>query len=457
MVGPSLPHHIMRDLANKYGPLIHLQLGQTSNIIISSSEMAKEIMKTHDQIFANRPIYLAAKIVGYDGIDVGFAPYGHRWRQLRKICTLELLSVKRVQSFRNIREEQIGSLMKYITEHEGSVINLHKQFFPLANSVVARAAIGKSKNVDDVVYFMQKTMELATGLGVEDLFPSLKFLPVITGLKRKLEKLHELGDGILQEVIAEHRERNDKRSEDGDDEAHQEDLVDVLLRVQKENDLDIHICDDTIKSIIQDMFFGATETTATILEWAMAELLRNPETMKEAQAEVRKVFGNKGYVEETELHKLKYTDAVIKEILRLHPPLPLLVPRENFETWEINGYKIPSNSRIIVNAWALGRDPKYWNEVEKFQPQRFLDPSTDYNFKGTNHQYIPFGSGRRICPGSSFGYAVIDLAIAKLLYHFDWKLPDGMKPEDLDMEETFGNTASRKNHLCVVPTVVYHP
>ncbi|XP_028799744.1 cytochrome P450 71D10-like [Neltuma alba] len=179
--------------------------------------------------------------------------------------------------------------------------------------------------------------------------------------------------------------------------------------------------------------------------------------MKEAQAEVRQVFENKGYVEESEFPKLKYIDAVIKEILRLHPPLPLLVPRENFETWEINGYKIPSNSRIIVNAWALGRDPKYWNEAEKFQPQRFLDPATDYNFKGTNCQYIPFGSGRRICPGSSFGYAVIDLAIAKLLYHFDWKLPDGVKPEDLDMEETSGNAASRKNHLCVVPTVVYHP
>ncbi|XP_028799739.1 cytochrome P450 71D10-like [Neltuma alba] len=167
--------------------------------------------------------------------------------------------------------------------------------------------------------------------------------------------------------------------------------------------------------------------------------------MTEAQAEVRKVFGNKGYVEESELPKLKYIDAVIKEILRLHPPLPLLVPRENFETW------------IIVNAWALGRDRKYWNEAEKFQSQRFLDPSTDYNFKGTNYQYISFGSGRRICPGSSFGYAVVDLAIAKLLYHFDWKLPDGGKHEDLDMEETSGNAASRKNHLCVVPTVVYHP
>ncbi|XP_054817091.1 cytochrome P450 71D10-like [Prosopis cineraria] len=253
-------------------------------------------------------------------------------------------------------------------------------FFPLANSIVARASIGKSKKVDAVVAFMQRTMELATGLSVADLFPSLKFLPVITGLKAKLEKLHQVGDSILQEVLTEHTEKNMRRSQDAN-EAYQEDLVDVLLRIQKENDLEIHVSDDTIKSIIQDMFFDATETTATILEWAMSELLRNPETMEEAQAEVRKVFGSKGQIEESELHKLKYIDAVIKETLRLHPPLPLLVLRENSERCEINGYEIPCKSRVIVNARTPGRDPKYWKEADKFQPQRFLDTSSDYNFR----------------------------------------------------------------------------
>ncbi|XP_054817089.1 cytochrome P450 71D9-like [Prosopis cineraria] len=207
MAGPSLPHHTMRDLADKYGPLIHLQLGETSNIIVSSPEMAKEVMKTHDQIFANRPYFLATDIVGYKAIDVGFAPYGHYWRQLRKVVTLELLSLKRVQSFRAIK--------------------------------------GREDSIT-----LERTMELATGLSVADLFPSLKFLPVITGLKAKLEKLHQVGDSILQEVLTEHREKNMRRSQDAN-EAYQDDLVDVLLRIQKENDLEIHVSDDTIKSIIQ--------------------------------------------------------------------------------------------------------------------------------------------------------------------------------------------------------------
>ncbi|KAI9116526.1 hypothetical protein K1719_012693 [Acacia pycnantha] len=456
MLSSSSPlHHTMRDLAKKYGPLFHLQLGETSNIIVSSTEVAKEVMKTHDITFANRPVYLVSKITGYNGVDIGFSPYGHYWRQLRKICTLELLSVKRVQSFKAIREEEIASLMKHITEHEGSVINLPKLFFPLANSIVARASIGNSKHVNEVVSIMKNTLELATGLGISDLFPSVKFLPVITGFKGKLEKLFVDSDKILEEVVNEHRQKNES-SKKGSDEVQHEDLVDVLLKIQKENDLDIQITDDAIKAIIQDMFFGATETTAAILEWAMCELLRNPETMKEAQAEVRKVFGSKGYVEESELHKCAYIDAAVKETLRLHPPLPLLVPRENSKIIEISGYEIPYKSRVMVNAWALGRDPKYWKEAEKFQPRRFLDPSTDYNFRGMDHEYIPFGSGRRICPGISFGYAVLDLTIANLLFHVDWKLPNGMKPEELDMEETFTNTATRKNNLCVVPTV-YRP
>lgn len=148
---------------------------------------------------------------------------------------------------------------------------------------------------------------------------------------------------------------------------------------------------------------------------------------------------------------------MIKETLRLHPPLPLLIPRESSERCEINGYEIPQKTRVIINAWALGRDPKYWKEADKFQPQRFINnTSIEYSFRGTEFEYIPFGSGRRICPGISFGYAVIELVIAKLLYHFDWKLPNGMKPEEFDMDESVSADGARKNALCLVP-MVNHP
>ncbi|THG21060.1 hypothetical protein TEA_020545 [Camellia sinensis var. sinensis] len=181
----------------------------------------------------------------------------------------------------------------------------------------------------------------------------------------------------------------------------------------------------------------------------MSEMQKNPEVMKRAQAEVRHVFDGKKNVDETCIHELKYLNSVIKETLRLHPSAPLLLPRESNEQCTINGYKIPVKTKIIVNAWAIGRDPRYWNKAEKFEPERFLNSTLD--FKGTCFEYIPFGAGRRICPGIAFAIPNIELPLAQLLYHFDWKLPGGMKPEELDMTEVFALTVRRKNDLHLIP------
>ena len=181
----------------------------------------------------------------------------------------------------------------------------------------------------------------------------------------------------------------------------------------------------------------------------MSELLRNPEVLKNVQSEVRNVFAGSRDVNELGIHDLKYLNLVIKETLRLHAPVPLLIPRECQESCVVNGCVIPAKSRVIVNSWAIGRNPNYWTEPEKFYPERFLDSSISY--KGTDFEYIPFGSGRRICPGMSFGIAMVELILVNLLYHFDWKLPDGMKPQDLDMTEIFNASLQRKYDLYLVP------
>ena len=188
---------------------------------------------------------------------------------------------------------------------------------------------------------------------------------------------------------------------------------------------------------------------ATTINWAMAEMIRNPRVMKKAQVEVREVFNEKGKVDEIFMNELKYLKSVVKETLRLHPPAVFLVPRECGETCEIGGYHIPVKSKVLINAWALGRDPMYWTEAERFYPERFIDSSIDH--KGSNFEYIPFGAGRRICPGISFGLLNVELTLAVLLYHFDWKLPNGMKSEDFDMTEKFGVTVARKNDICLIP------
>ncbi|KAL5707798.1 hypothetical protein ACHQM5_018659 [Ranunculus cassubicifolius] len=177
--------------------------------------------------------------------------------------------------------------------------------------------------------------------------------------------------------------------------------------------------------------------------------------MAKAQNEVRSVFNGKTKVCQSDINELSYLRLVIKETLRLYPPVPLLIPRESRERCVVRGYEIAKGTKVIVNAWALGRDPDFWPNPERFEPERFQDLSVEFN--GTNFSYIPFGSGRRICPGLSFGVANIEIVLAQLLYHFDWKISDSINPDEvLDMTEVFGITINKKFPLNLLPTV-YQP
>lgn len=206
--------------------------------------------------------------------------------------------------------------------------------------------------------------------------------------------------------------------------------------------------------ILKDIYGGGTETSSNTIIWAMAEMMKNTRIMKKVQAEVREAFGKEGMGNESDMQNLKYLKCIVKETLRLHPPGPLLLPRECGQTCEINGYYIPVKSKLLINAWAILRDPNHWTEAERFYPERFIESSVDY--KGNNFEYIPFGAGRRICPGLSFGLTNVEFPLALLTYHFDWKLANGIKNKDLDMTETFGIAVSRKDDLCLIPTI-FHP
>ncbi|PNY15815.1 cytochrome p450 [Trifolium pratense] len=411
--------------------------------------MAKEIMKTHDLSFCDRPNLLLSTIFSYNATDIIFSIYGEHWRQLRKICVIELLSVKRVQSFRSIREEEVSDLVKSISASEGSVVNLTHKIFAMTYGITARAAFGKkSKHQQAFKSALQEIVFLLGGNCIVDLYPSIKMLQRVSWAKTKMEKLHKEIDMILQDIIDDHKRVQNEETKD-------EDIVDALLKIQQENDHSQHpLTDDSMKSIIQDMFAAGTETSSGVVLWVMSEIVKNPKVMEEAQAEVRRVFDKKGYADETEMHQLIYLKSVIKETFRLHPIIPLLVPRESRERCQIDGYEIPAKTRVIVNAWAIGRDPKYWIEPESFKPERFVDSLID--FKGTDFEFIPFGAGRRMCPGLAFALPNIELPLAMLLYHFDWKLPNGMMNEDLDMTETFGISVGRKHDLCLIPITRRH-
>nr|CAB3445875.1 unnamed protein product [Digitaria exilis] len=238
---------------------------------------------------------------------------------------------------------------------------------------------------------------------------------------------------------------------DKEGEEEEEDLVDVLLRVQKDGGLDVPLTMGIIKALILDLFSAGSETSATTLQWAMAELMRNPEVMKKAQAELRGTLNGKPKVTEDDLAQMKYMKLIIKETLRLHPAAPLLLPREARESCKVLGYDVPKGTTVLVNAWAIGRDPRYWDDPEDFKPERFECGTID--FKGLDFEFIPFGAGRRICPGMVFAQSNIELALAALLYHFDWELTDGLKPSDLDMTEDVGLTVRKKSDLLLHPII----
>ncbi|XP_054791249.1 cytochrome P450 71D8-like [Prosopis cineraria] len=452
----SLPHHALRELSLKHGPFMHLQLGEISAVIISSPDLAKEIMKTHDLAFVQRPQTFSAQILSYGATDIAFAPYGDYWRQMRKICTLELLSAKKVQSFSCIRQDEVSKLIESIQSSVGSVFDLTSKVYSLTSSIVRRVAFGDEREYgEELVQLLHTALEQLARFQFADLFPSMKLVHLMIGMDAKLVKIHKKFDKVLEDILQENQKKY-MRAEAGQSALGEENLVQVLLRIQHSESLDIPITTDNIKAVISDMFSGGTDTSATVLEWAMSEMMRNPKVMNKAQAEVRNACRGKKVIGDSDMIQLSYLKSVIKETLRLHPPVPLLVPRECRETCQINGYEIPIKTQVIINAWALGRDPNYWYDAERFIPERFQGNS-DIDFRGTNFEYIPFGAGRRMCPGISFGLASIELPLASLLYHFDWELTNGMKPEDLDMTETFATTARRKNNLCLIPTPYIDP
>ncbi|KAL1551828.1 cytochrome P450 CYP71D411 [Salvia divinorum] len=440
MLLTAAPHRLFRRLAAKHGPLMHLQLGEIHFIIVSSVDLAKQALKIHDVNFANRPPGVAQEVLAYNMTDLVAAPYGDYWRMLRKICTLELLSTRRVQSFRSIREEENMNLCKGLASCEGSTpANLSEKLHLSSYDVITRAAVGtrtKERVMESSV--IANISEVGSGFMTADFYPSMKLLRWITIAPYKIQRIRRTLDRLFDGIIEQHRS-----GADVDDKF--EDFVDVLLKIQEDGS----ITNDNIKAVLVDVFSAGTGTSATATEWAMTELMKNPTTLAKAQEEVRRVFDDKGYVDEDKFEELNYLKLIIKETLRFHPPTPLLIPRINTEKCEINGYKIPAGTSLIVNAWALGRDPEYWKDPEKFIPERFEESSID--FKGNDLQYLPFGAGRRMCPGMLYGLANVEFILAMLLYHFDWKMPSGMKIDELDVTEAFGSSLKRKNPLRLVP------
>eukprot|EP00249_Psilotum_nudum_P023061 c28737_g1_i1 orf=350-1909(-) len=450
----DLPHVNLCRLAKQYGSLMYLQLGFVGTLVVSSSQMASALFKTHDEMFANRPQTSAGKYISYDYSDIGWAQYGPYWRQLRRLCSTELFGAKRLELFRSVREDEATSMIKIILGFslERKPVDVIVKISSFASNIISHMVMneryfgeGEDGNLDDKEFkeIIEEMFTLFGVFNIGDFLPFLKWLD-LQGYQSRMKKVRKRMDNHLDAILQKHRKRRERSTN-----AEPVDFVDVLLSAaEKDFSPDLRLTDGGIKAIMLDMFAAGSDTSSVTVEWALAELLKNPNVMQKAQDELDLVVGSDRQVLESDIPELSYLQAIIKETMRLHPAAPLLVPHESAVECQVGGYDIPAKTRLFVNAWAIGRDDAEWADASKFDPERFV--GTDIDARGQHFNLIPFGSGRRICPGMSLGLRMIHLAFARLIHAFEWSFPSPLNPQELDMSEKFGLTVTRAQPLLLI-------
>ncbi|KAL5990689.1 hypothetical protein ACLOJK_011592 [Asimina triloba] len=430
------PHRTLQKLATEYGPIMHMRLGLVPTIVVSSPGAAEQFLKAHDLAFASRPLNEAGRFISFGRKGMAFSQYGPYWRNMRKLCTIELLSNLKIESFRWMRRDELGLLVRSIKDAAvvRQPVNLTIRVSALVTDMVCRMRSFK-ETLEEIMY-------LAGAFNIADYIPCLSPLD-IQGLRRRMKETNKFFDSFFEKIIDEHLRNKDAS-------CRRRDFVDFLLEFMASSKNDFGFDRSSIKAIMLEMFVAAVDTSSVTIDWAMSELLKHPRIMKKAQEELETVIGLDRAVEESDLANLDYLNMVVKETLRLHPIVPLLLPHEAMEDCTVSGFHIPKQSRIIVNAWAIGRDPDAWTEPNKFDPERFAGSSVDV--RGHDFQLIPFGSGRRMCPGLQLGITVVRFVLAQLLHCFDWELPEGTTPENMNMSEKFSIVTLRSDHLLAIPT-----
>ncbi|KAH6782226.1 hypothetical protein C2S51_007519 [Perilla frutescens var. frutescens] len=447
------PHRHLADLSKTYGPLMYLKLGSIHTVVASSPEFAKEILQKHDQTCSGRAVPHVAHVLDHYQASLAWLPVGTKWRKFRKISKEHMFTVHKMGESEGLRQEKLRQMRHYLEKccSRSSLVNFEEVSFVTSLNLISATLFSvefarfdsDSSSHHEIKGIIQGLMKIAGTPNLADFFPLLRLVDP-QGLKRKsmayFTKLLEKFD----EIIGKRLQENAKSDEDS---RKRKDLLQVLLDLNQENASDLTLHD--IKHLLLDLFVAGTDTTTDSVQWAMTELIRHPEKMSKAKNEVRSVIGENEQVEEADIGKLPYLNAVIKESFRCHPPGPFLIPHKAEADVEINGYTIPRGARILVNAWAIGRDSSVWSNPDSFEPERFLGTKIDY--RGQDFELIPFSSGRRICPGLPLAHSMVHLMVASMIHNFDWKLEPGMKPEYIDMSDVFGLSLHKAVPLKALP------
>ncbi|KAL0425901.1 UNVERIFIED_CONTAM: cytochrome [Sesamum radiatum] len=440
----SKPHQSLAKLSRKYGPVMSLKLGSITTVVVSSPEAAKIVLQKHDLAFSSRKIPSAAAALNHDEFSMVWLPVENQWRKLRKICKEQMFSVARLDASQGVRREKLHKLWEYVKEcsETGRAVDIGEAAFTTSLNLMSATLFSMdfaqfnsdtSQEMKDVVWGV---MECIGSPNFADFFPVLKSADpqrILKKTKIYFAKLFAIFDGIIDEKL---------KSGGGKD-----DLVEALIELSQRDDAELSRND--VKHLLLDLFLAGTDTTSGTVEWAMTELMRQPEKISRIRDEIRSLIGENSHVQESDISRLPYLQAVVKETFRLHPAAPFLVPHKAVSDIEINGYMVPKDAQILVNVWASGRDPYKWVESDAFVPERFLEHNM-IDYRGKDFELIPFGAGRRICPGLPLAHRMVHLMLATLIHNFGWELE--IKSKEIDMNEKFGLTLQKAIPLRVVPT-----
>ncbi|CAH9100600.1 unnamed protein product [Cuscuta epithymum] len=447
-------HKTLINISKRCGPVVLLEFGSRKVLSVSAPSAVEECLSRNDVVFANRPRFLAGKHIGYNHTSLVWASYGDHWRNLRKIAATEILSNNRLQTLHEIRADEVKSMIRKLdsSSKEDSPVDMKTVFFELMLNLMMRMIAGKryygdDKEVDvkEAARFREIVREVfllsgATNIG--DYVPSLSRLSV--KLEENLRQLQLNRDDYLQGLIRECRERMVNDGVDGgvDPAGKRKSFVDVLLTRQAEEPE--YYKDEIIRGLMGVILAAGTDTSVATMEWTLSLLLNHQQVLKKAQKEIDDKVGYERLVEESDMVELPYLNCIMKEAMRMYPAGPLAVAHESSEECTVAGYRIPKGTMLLLNLYSIQRDPKYWVEPEKFNPERFKGLEAVSSAKEHGYKWMPFGYGRRGCPGETLAWHVVGLSLASVIQCFDW---ERLGSELIDMSEGTGLTMPKATPL----------
>ncbi|XP_021845064.2 geraniol 8-hydroxylase [Spinacia oleracea] len=444
------PHKYFAELAKTHGPIMSLQLGSTTAIVVSNSMLAKQVLLKNHDVFSSLYDLDAVRAHDHEKFSIGpLSASSPMWKVLRKIYNTKLLSDKMLETMQEHRYRKLEELLYYMKKcsQTNTIVDVgqavYDASFDMISSTIFSMDSGSDVRIREIKDLMDCIIKEIGRPNIVDCYPLLKMIDpqrIRHRLTAYCVKLFKLFDEIVG-----------MRLKSRKDQVHSlglyNDLLDVILDVMEEQSDEINR--DHLHHLPLDLIGAGMDTTSKTMEWAMAELLRNPVFLRKLQEELDSVIEKGNIILESQISELPYLQAIVKETLRLHPSAPLLLPRKVEKDVEIDGFQLPKGAMLIVNAWAIGRDPNNWDDQDSFIPDRFMGSELDVKSQFT--QLFTFGAGKKICPGMPLAIRMISLVLGNLVCLFDWKVEELGMEKVLDMDDHYGITIKKTTSLRVLP------